>query len=241
MATYTQLGTRQPIDENAELKQAMAAIAQENERLRQSMQEEPRAQQQQQGGGPFDKALQAYDIYDKYASSSGGAGASQFAGAETASGAGMQSGGAMAAEGHAGTGVAQTSGAGGSSGLATTGWIAAAIVAQHQMSNETDTTIMTEGGEIETDDAFAGHYGTEPWLAFAADKLGTTPTRGEEFDAEVAGGDDDSALKAAPGMVSYWADPSSEWIEKGVEAITGDDKYSDFVNPVGWLADMFKD
>lgn len=165
---------------------------------------------------------------------------SAFAGEAAASGSGVMGGGAQTAAGVSGQGSAGAGAAGGGMGSAALvgGAIAAAILAQHQMSNETDTKIkMEDGSEVETDDAFSGHYGTEPWLAFASDKLGTTPTRGEKFDAAMENGGGKEGWESAPGAIGYWANPSGEWMEKGGEAIIGNDKYNKYINPAGKLED----
>ena len=113
------------------------------------------------------------------------------------------------------------------------GIIAAAIALQHGLSNATNTTF--EGQK--TDDAFAGNYGTEPWLAFAHDKLGLGPTAGEKFDAAVKNEDWGTALKRSPAMMNYWADPLSTWMGTGTQAVIGK-KYGKWANPIGSVLDM---
>ena len=105
----------------------------------------------------------------------------------------------------------------GMGGMGLAGIIAAAIVVQHGLSDATDTEF--EG--VKTDDAFAGHFGTEPWFAYAHDKLGLDPTAGEKFDAAVANRDWKKAAKRFPAMVDYWTNPPAKWAASGTKAIAG--------------------
>lgn len=131
--------------------------------------------------------------------------------------------------------VGETMGGGQTAGYPFMGvgdWVTAGIAAQHAMSNSTDTRF--EG--VRTDDAFGGHFGTEPWLAFAHDKLGLDPTRGEMFDAAVENNNWGDMKQRLPGMLSYWGDPSSTWIESGATKAFGKD-VGKWANPTGMIMD----
>ncbi|OGW44446.1 MAG: hypothetical protein A2Y66_01765 [Nitrospirae bacterium RBG_13_41_22] len=97
--------------------------------------------------------------------------------------------------------------------------IAAAIAAQHVMSHNTDTEF--EGQK--TKDAFSGNFGTEPWFAFAADKLNWEPTEGEKFDAAIKNDDWSLAAKRFPSMMNYWANPAQQWLTKPAREYIGKD------------------
>ena len=115
-------------------------------------------------------------------------------------------------------GTASTaSSSGGMSGLGMAGIIAAAIAAQHAMSKDTETEV--EG--VKTKDAFSGHFATEPWLAYLHDIYGMDPTAGEYFDAAVKNKDYGLAMKRAPAMLDYWANPLDTWQSSIIKAGTG--------------------
>lgn len=117
---------------------------------------------------------------------------------------------------------------GSSSGaLGTMGWVAAAIAAQHMLSDDTSTEI--DG--VKTNDAFSGHFGTEPWLAWAHDKAGIEPTAGEKFDAAVENSDWSKAGENFNGMTSYWANPTSSWLASGGEALGLDHDTAQWLSP----------
>jgi hypothetical protein len=127
-------------------------------------------------------------------------------------------------------GVSAPSSGMGGGGIA--GIIAAAIIAQHMMSRGTNTEF--EGQK--TDDAFAGNYGTEPWLAFLHDKLGWGPTGGEKFDAAVQNKDWGKALQRSPAMLDYWADPPANWAYGGMKNVLGS-KAATAIDPLRGLLD----
>jgi len=146
-------------------------------------------QQQQPGQQPdamqyLDYAKQAYDMYGYY---------QKFAGSG-------QGGGAA-------SGANMPSGPGGFGGpMAYAGIVAAAIAAQHAMSNA--TTRRFDGQR--TKDAFGGSFMTEPWLAFGFDKLGIdSPTAGENFDAAWQNRDYHNSAERFPRALSYWGEPGS--------------------------------
>jgi hypothetical protein len=112
-----------------------------------------------------------------------------------------------------GVGGAGASGAGGSGGAAAGGMgaagvaaiVAAIVAAQHYASNNTEREF--EG--VKTDDAFAQHWATDPWIPYMYQKMGiNTPTRGEKFDAAVENKDWDLALRRSTGMFAH--DPIGE-------------------------------
>lgn len=151
-------------------------------------------------------------------------------------------GGESAAGGGAGGGEAAGGGAGGGMGLATMGYIAAAILGQHLASKATDTEF--EGQE--TGDAFSGSFGTEPWLALLHDKLGLSPTAGERFDAAVKNKDYGTAAKRLPAAADYWADPIRTWLGdvggyagKTIGGKKGEKVGSAVLNPIGALLGLF--
>ena len=149
-------------------------------------------------------------------------------------GGGLPPGAGSVASNFMGGGAGGGGEAAGMGGMGIAGIIAAAIAAQHGMSNATNTEF--EGQR--TDDAFAGHYGTEPWLAFGHDKLGLDPTAGERFDAAIANGDYGTAMKRSPAMLDYWADPGRNWAGSTAEAIGGK-KLSTVVNPLSAILKLF--
>lgn len=98
--------------------------------------------------------------------------------------------------------------------------VLAAIAGQHMMSGATDRRTM-EGGKQGADvgkghrtgDVFSGDHFTEPWMAFAEQKLGIEePTAGEKTDAAIdrirggKGGFSD-LLSTVPGTAYQWFDP----------------------------------
>jgi len=140
---------------------------------------------------------------------------------------------------HAG---AEGGGSAGGMGAGMAGVIAAIIGGQHLLSNATDTEV--DG--VKTDDAFAGHFGTEPWLGYAHDKLGLEPTAGEGFDAAIANKDYGKALEKLPAAADYWADPIRTWLGSGGELMgkqvagkTGGKVGSAIFNPIGALLKLF--
>lgn len=126
-----------------------------------------------------------------------------------------------------------SSSAGGSSGGALAGIIAAIIAAQHILSNQTDTEF--EG--VKTDDAFGGHFATEPWFAFLADKMGWEPTAGERMDAAVENEDWSRAWKRYPAASTYWADPTTAWIYEAAKNDVGEG-FAAVVSPHNWLTEQ---
>jgi hypothetical protein len=146
----------------------------------------------------------------------GGVGAESGAGAEMGTVAGGTEAGGGAGAGAAGGGL-------GAMGIGAI--IAAAIAGQHALSDDTDKKF--EG--VKTDDAFSGHFGTEPWLAWATPKHATA---GEQFDASVAQGDWDTAGKRGFGMADYWSDPARGALgEFGEEYLGSTGKW--LLNPMG--------
>jgi len=128
---------------------------------------------------------------------------------------GSTSGIGLGAEAPAGYGGASQGGISGMSSGTTSGMgamgyagiVAAAIAAQHYMSNNTNREF--EG--VKTDDAFSGNFLTEPWQAYMYEKMGIdTPTSGENFDAAVENKDWSSALRRAPAAFAH--DPLRETI-----------------------------
>jgi hypothetical protein len=117
------------------------------------------------------------------------------------------------------------------------GIVMAAIAAQHGLSKDTDTEV--EG--VRTKDAFEGHFATEPWLAWAHDKLGMEPTEGEKFDAAFKNKDYETAIERHPEAFSYWADPATSVAADGLEALGMDKKTADWFNPVGKVGEWAGD
>jgi hypothetical protein len=86
------------------------------------------------------------------------------------------------------------------------GIVAAAIAAQHAMSNATSRRF--EGQQ--TKDAFGGSFATEPWLGYGFDKLGIdSPTAGEDFDAAWQNKDYHNAAERFPRALGYWGEPGT--------------------------------
>ena len=106
--------------------------------------------------------------------------------------------------GGSGTGPSGPGGYGGALGYA--GIVAAAIAAQHAMSNATSRRF--EGQQ--TKDAFGGSYATEPWLAYGFDKFGiNSPTAGESFDAAWQNNDWENVAERSPRAMGYWGEPGT--------------------------------
>jgi len=118
----------------------------------------------------------------------------------------------------------------GLSGMGIGAIIAAAIAAQHGLSNATDTVY--EGQK--TDDAFSGNFGTEPWLAWAHDKLGMGPTMGEKFDAAINNKDYGKAFSRSFGMADYWSDPARTWGYDIAKKSLGDNVAA-FLSPLNYM------
>ncbi len=131
----------------------------------------------------------------------------------------------------AGAGGAPMGGAG-AGGLGAMGYgaiIAAAIAAQHGLSNNTDKTF--EG--VRTDDAFSGRFGTEPWLAYLTPGHATS---GERFDAAVTNKDWGTAAKRLPALADYWGDPARGAAYEMGEEYGGSTwkNIAPFIDPIGW-------
>jgi hypothetical protein len=83
------------------------------------------------------------------------------------------------------------------------------------MSSATDRRTDLSGveGSHRTGDIFSGDFFTEPWMAFAYDKLGVdAPTPGEKTDASIDAIQDgengwDNLLRSAPATGAQWFDP----------------------------------
>ena len=149
-------------------------------------------------------------------------------------------GGAGGAGAGAGAGAGGGGGGGAGAGLGA-GYVAAIIAAvtaaQHYLSNETDTKV--EG--VRSDDAFGGHFGTQPYQAYAYQQLGMPASSGERFDAAVENSDWGTALERLPDTADYWANPMQHSVNdvmyEGAEKNLGED--SDIVlgifDPVSWV------
>lgn len=114
--------------------------------------------------------------------------------------------------------------------------IAAAIAAQAAASHNTDTVF--EGQK--TNDAFSGNFGTEPWFAFLADKMGWEPTAGEKFDAAVNNEDWSLAAKRFPAMTNYWRDPAQSWLTTGAREYLGND-IDMLIDPASYITRKIED
>lgn len=126
-------------------------------------------------------------------------------------------------------------GSGGGMGMPYSG-IAAAIAAQHLMAMNNNRTF--EGQR--SGDVFTGDFLTEPWFAFASDRLGLPTTAGEKFDAAIKNKDWNAALKRLPEATDYWADPIRSWAAKGGEALLGEDNIvSKILNPIELIKGLF--
>lgn len=133
----------------------------------------------------------------------------------------------------AGTGDVATTGGSQAGGLGAAGIgaiVAAAIAAQHGLSEDTNTEF--EG--VETADAFEGQFGTEPWMGWMHDKLDLSPTAGEKFDAAVKNEDWKTAFERSFEMSDYWADPGSSWAETTAAGLGVDEGVAGWAfNPIG--------
>lgn len=93
------------------------------------------------------------------------------------------------------------------------GYFAAAVVAQHLFSGDTNREF--EGQE--TSDLFQGSVGTEPWYAWAKQQMGLDdPSAGESFDAALKNEDWEKAIARFPSTLHYWFNPAQS---SGYEAI----------------------
>ena len=135
-------------------------------------------------------------------------------------------------------------------GYGTLGYILAAIAGQHMMSSDTDRQFSPSGAggsSHRTGDVFSGDFFTEPWMAYAYDKLGVEgATPGEETDSSINAIRDgesawDNLLRSAPATAAQWFDPVGSFGYGLME-----DKLGTFGKwlgraafPVHWLADMF--
>jgi len=104
---------------------------------------------------------------------------------------------------------------GGDTGSLPLGYILAAIQGQHMMSSDTDRQFTPSGTSTShrTGDIFSGDFFTEPWMGYAADKLGMErATPGESTDASIDAIQDgesawDNLLRGAPATAAQWFDP----------------------------------
>ena len=172
------------------------------------------------------------------------------------SGMGADLGGSVGAE--AGGIGAEAGSAGGGSYLGYVAPVLAAIAGQHMMSSATDRRTM-EGGKQGADvgkghrtgDVFSGDFFTEPWMAFAQQKLGVdTPTPGEKTDAAMnsmrqgEGGAGD-LLGSIPGTALQWFDPfgtiSYNFLEDkfGKEVATVLIPHMGLKNVTDWFSGLF--
>ncbi len=145
----------------------------------------------------------------------------------------------------AGSGAGSWAGSGGGGAAAGgglgAGWIAAiiaaVIAAQHYASNETDTKV--EG--VRTDDAFGGHFGTQPYQAWAYERLGMPASSGERFDAAVENSDWGTALERLPDTADYWAHPATHSLKdveyEGMKRNFGEgsEKVLGVFDPLAWV------
>jgi len=126
------------------------------------------------------------------------------------------------------------SGGGSSMGaLSTIGYIVAAIMAQHALSDATDTVF--EGQR--TGDVFSGNFMTEPWLAYTAQQWGWQPTAGQKFDAAVQNQDWGAAAYRSPSVAAYWGDPAGTGIYEGAKNWLGETAAA-IINPIAGLSDL---
>ena len=211
----------------------------------QIMQQAQQNQQQQKGNQPSLDMVQ--QIMDKF--SGGGesvmGGESQlfdFGGLGSTGGGDLFGGGAEIFDfgGIGSTGSGGTAGGGaGGGGLGAAGIggiVAAAILGQHLMSKETDTTF--EGQQ--TGDIFSGNFTTEPWLAFLSDKFDLGVTPGEKFDAAIKNRDWGTALKRTPSTALQWADPFGELLSSIARKQFGSD-VGNVLDPGRFLVNKLED
>ena len=145
-----------------------------------------------------------------------------------------------AAEAGAGSGGSAAGSSGGLGAAGIGGIVAAAIGLQHMATKDNDREV--DG--VETGDAFSGQFGTEPWFAWAGNKLGNEPTAGEEFDASVKNRDWKKAGGQFNEMTSYWANPTTSWAAGAGEALGLSHDEASWLSPeskIGsWSDDLFK-
>lgn len=151
---------------------------------------------------------------------------------------GMGSDAASLAAAESGAGSSATS-SGGLGAWGTGGIVAAAIAAQHMMTRDNDREV--DG--VKTGDAFSGQFGTEPWFAWAGNKMGNAPTAGEKFDAAVKNDDWNKAGGSFNEMTSYWANPTSSWAASAGEGLGLKPEEAAWLSPeskIGkWSDDLF--
>jgi hypothetical protein len=213
-------------------------------------------QQSQQGGGS--NPYQMYNQYSKM-SSTGGMAANPGATSPYASNAGLYGPSGTYGEGFAsmGQGAGEAAGGGMGEGLsAVGGYVAALIAAQQLMSNATDRRAGTSGNKTDsssgsghrTGSVFSGDFFTEPWMAYANQKLGIeTLTPGEKTDAAIdrfregEGGLMDVA-KTAPATGAQWFDPTGAFFYGALD----DERFgkigdvaSKAIFPIHWLTQLF--
>lgn len=188
-----------------------SSAAMQNEEIRAMAQrrEKSEPQQQQQGseggGGGVGTA-----IAQKYMGGKSGTAATS---------------GTTSASGTAGGGSAAGSSGMGAWGVG--GLVAAAIGAQHAMSNDTNRSF--DG--VKTNDAFSGHFATEPWMAWGFDKLGAEQaTPGEKYDAAMKNKDYTQAGLNSMAATRQWSDPGKEFLGGIVESKVGSSA-SDTLDP----------
>lgn len=148
-------------------------------------------------------------------------------------------GGGDAAAAEAGTEAAgigeaaggEGAGAAGGMGAGMAGLIAAIIAGQHYLSSGTNR--VTEG--VKTDDAFSGNFMTEPWAAYAMEKLGVDePLAGEYFDAAMENKDYGLAAKRLPAALHYWSNPFGSLIGHVAKDKLGGVAGA-IADPFGWI------
>lgn len=166
-------------------------------------------------------------------------GGSSSVGTSGSMGMGSDAASLAAAEAGMGSGSSASS-SGGLGAWGTGGIVAAAIAAQHMMTRDNDREV--DG--VKTGDAFSGQFGTEPWFAWAGNKLGNEPTAGENFDASVKNRDWGKAGGQFNEMTSYWANPTTSWAASAGEALGLKPEEASWLSPeskVGsWSDDLFK-
>ena len=89
------------------------------------------------------------------------------------------------------------------------GYIGAAIAGQHLLSNQTSRSFDGRA----TKDMFGGSGATEPWLAYAYQKMGIeAPTSGEQLDADVKNGSWGDAISHVPSHAAYYFNPGANFL-----------------------------
>lgn len=194
---------------------------------------------QQQAGGRSGgtSPMQAYNMYQKFAGSTPAAAATSY-NTPSAHAAGQAGGWADQLPATAESGAGST-----------LGYVAAAIAAQHLMSNATDRRTNVpgvSGNGHRTGDVFSLDFFTEPWQGYAYEKLGMDfPSPGEKTDAAINAIRDgesgwDNLLRSAPATGAQWFDPVGsfgyDWLkDQGtVGKIAGA-----ALMPVQWLTRIF--